>query len=186
MHPNEVYLNGIRTGDVSILRSIHAEFFPGILAHIRQNSGSREDAEDVFQNAIVIVFQKLRQEPIELSSSFYTFLFAICKNLWLKALRKKKGLRVSNPGEMELTDDISLTEIMEEQERHTLYRQKFRQLGEDCQRLLKLFFTKTPMAEIARTMGYASEGYAKKRKFICKKQLIELIEADPLFAELKY
>jgi len=57
-------------------------------------------------------------------------------------------------------------------------------LGPDCQQLLQLFFAKVKMAAVAERMGYASEGYAKKRKYQCKEQLIKHVKADARYAEL--
>ena len=69
---------------------------------------------------------------------------------------------------------------VEQNERYTLYRKKFARLGADCQKLLGLFLDKVSMAEIMTRMGFGSVSYTKKRKFYCKKKLIELIEKDPV------
>ena len=74
--------------------------------------------------------------------------------------------------------------IVEWVERGNLFWNAFRQLGEDCQKVLELFFQKIPMETIATQMGYGSEGYAKRRKLQCKDRLTELIKQDPAYPEL--
>jgi hypothetical protein len=66
-----------------------------------------------------------------------------------------------------------------------LYREKFQLLGDDCQKLLTLYFEKKNMEDIAKAMGFGSEGYARKRKFQCKEKLTKLIKSDERYGELK-
>jgi RNA polymerase sigma factor (sigma-70 family) len=71
-------------------------YHPSIEAHIHQNFGSKEDAEDVFQEGIMILLQKVRHENFILTSSLKTYLFAIARNLWLKRLRDNRSIPVDN------------------------------------------------------------------------------------------
>ena len=73
---------------------------------------------------------------------------------------------------------------MEEEERYRLYRAKFRELSENCRRVMSLYFQKVPMEEIAQLMGFASVNYAKKRKYQCKEKLVSLVRADESFSQL--
>ena len=84
------------------------------------------------------------------------------------------------------TEEAGLMEDILLNEQYRLYRKHFRKLGKDCQKVLEMYFDKVSMAEIARRMGFASEGYAKKRKFKCKEKLIQLIKAVPSFKDLKH
>ena len=86
--------------------------------------------------------------------------------------------------EKEQGEDPVIEKDLESTERRRLFRDKFKQLGEDCQRVLKMFLEGISMVKIAEKMGYASEGYAKKRKFKCKQKLTSLIKADVRFQEL--
>lgn len=81
--------------------------------------------------------------------------------------------------------EVELLEEMDKRERLKLYQEKFQLLGEDCQRILTLFYNGIKMDEIAQKMGFASAGYAKKRKHKCKEKLVALITADERFNELK-
>ena len=170
------YLEGLLGRDPAALENMYEHLFPGIAKHILDNSGSREDAEDVFQEGLLVLYRKARKGELALSSSFYTFFYAVCKRIWMKKLSRgkaKRALPLEEERVGELPDEIE--QALERSEQYQLYRQQFKLLGEDCQNLLRLFFRGQSMAEIATQMGYGSEGYAKKRKFQCKDQLVQLI-----------
>ena len=84
-----------------------------------------------------------------------------------------------------LDGEVALSEEMDKRERLKLYREKFQLLGEDCRKILTLFYDGVKMDEIADKMGFASAGYAKKRKHRCKEKLVALITEDDRFNELK-
>lgn len=183
---DEQYLDGLLGRDPAVLENIYEHFFPGIAKHVLDNSGSREDAEDVFQEGLLALYRKAKGGNLALSSSFYTFFYAVCKRIWLKKLTRgkaDKALPLEEERVGEIADDA--VQALEQSEQYQLYRSKFRLLGEDCQNLLRLFFKGVSMAEIAGQMGYGSEGYAKKRKFQCKEQLVQLIKTDGRYQELR-
>lgn len=183
------YLDGIRQGDTIIINCITEEYFPRIRGHVTRNSGVEQDAEDLFQDAMAVVFWKTSHEGLDdLDSSFYTFLFGICKNLWLTKLRKEK----SNPGvtfdkDLQLISDENLQDALENLERHRLFWEKFELLEKDCRKVLTLsLLEKKKAKEIASLMGYGSADYVRKKKSGCKKSWIKLIRSDPRFGELRF
>ena len=74
---------------------------------------------------------------------------------------------------------------IEEAEENKIFWDAFEQLGQDCQKLMRLFFDKVRMEKIAELMGFGSVSYAKKRKFQCKERLVNLVKEDLRFQELK-
>ena len=88
--------------------------------------------------------------------------------------------------ENEVVDlDARVVERMEEGEKRNLMYKHFFTLSEDCKKILELFFAKTPMKKIAEMLE-TSESYVKKRKHICKTRLMQNVQNDPLFNELRY
>lgn len=83
-------LEQMRNEDNTSFQRLYAAHFPNLAAYIRRNSGTYEDAEDVFQEAIVVVLNNVRNPDFELTSSLKTYLFAISRNIWLKRLRENK------------------------------------------------------------------------------------------------
>jgi len=182
------YLSGILRHDLAVLARIDAVYKPGIIRLVRQNHGTRQDGEDVFQDGMEAVFRKVKYEDLkDLSCSFNTFLFEICKRIWLNKLRKEKHQSGLTPeGLMVFTDEEDPQQALEATERHALFWEKFLLLGDDCRKVLELTLTARKKAEeVAGIMGYASAEYARQKKFDCKEQWKRFIKADPRFEELR-
>ena len=181
----EEILEGIRQNDVEILQYVYKTFYPQVKYFINVNSGSEDDAQDVFQEAIIVIFRKLKNEQLQINCTFKTYLYSVCKLLWLKQLEKRKNhneLSIDKNEYIELSEDTQV--LMENSERYRLYQYYFKSLSEDCRKVLELSLQKVPLKKIAGIMGYKSEKYAKKRKFICKERLVQRIKSDPKFKEL--
>ena len=180
----QYWLEILKKGNSQSVQQIYQQFLPGIVKLVTNNNGSHDQAVDVFQEAILIIFKKSKENGFRLESSFFTYLYAISRNLWLKKLEKNKRMKVtfSNLPEPISTDEFNI--IMLEEERYRLFRSKFSLLSEKCQQLLTLFFKKTPMTEIVEIMGFGSVQYAKKRKFQCKEKLVKLVKEDVEFKNL--
>lgn len=181
----EEIIEGIRQNDVVKLEYVYKTFYPQIKFFITSNSGSEDDAQDIFQEAIVVIFRKLTQEQLQISCTFKTYLYSVCRLLWLKQLEKRK---IKNEVSIERNDYIELSDntedLGEKNERFKLYQEYFKQLTEDCRKVLEMSLEKVPYKQIAVIMGYKSDKYAKKRKYQCKEKLIKHIKGDPKFKEL--
>jgi len=187
-YSDEQILKGILRHDNLILQYIYKQYYYSINYFIRKNQGSEDDASDIFQEAIIIIYRKIKENDLVFDrSSFKAYLFSVCRLLWLKQLEKrrieKEKLNDSLPYQEDLYDD-SLNEIVIKNERYGLYQRHFGALSTDCQKLLQLFFEKVSLKEIAMVMGYKSEKYAKKRKFKCKELLISRIKQDAEFKKI--
>jgi len=178
-------IQAIIAGDSKGLRNIYKEFLPRVRRLIVQNGGREEDAQDVFQSAILVVFEKANKRDFQLTSSFYTLFYGICRNIWGNRLQKKSFQEVTLPEDIKYRSDQNIEKDLELVEEQDLFWFAFKQLGADCQKLLTLFFDKEKMERIAQLMGYTSVSYAKKRKFQCKEKLVKLVKADQRFEELK-
>jgi RNA polymerase sigma factor (sigma-70 family) len=180
-YTDEAIVQGIKFRDSSIISYIYKEYYPTIKYLISTNSGSESDAEDVFQDALIILYKKVIEENLILTSSFKTFLYSICRNLWLQRLDKKvfssEFLELEN---ISVIQDTIYSEFSDtEDEKFKLYQIHFLNLSEDCQKVLRLFMNKVALKEIAEIMGFKTEKYAKTRKFMCKEKLRNAILNDP-------
>jgi RNA polymerase sigma factor (sigma-70 family) len=184
---NEEYLVGIYQHDTKILESIFKDLLPGIERHVLANKGTKEAAQDIFMDALEVIYRKVDSGRLELTCAFYSYLFAICKNLWFKKLRRKKYQSgVTTDDWQVLNLGVYPEQELEQTERYSLYREKFASLGEDCRKILQWFLVDgKSMKEIASLMGFKSDKYARKRKFQCKQKLTEMIKKDDRFDELK-
>jgi RNA polymerase sigma factor (sigma-70 family) len=182
-YTDEAIIDGLKKRDSLIIRYVYKEYYPTIKFLITTNSGTETDAEDVFQDALVVLYRKIAKENLVLTSSFKTFLYSICRNLWLQRLDR----RVFSNEFLDMEDLSELQELTsseqadEEHEKYRLFQQHFFRLSDDCQKILKLFMNKISLREIAEIMGFKTEKYAKTRKFMCKEKLKNSIINDPKF-----
>ena len=179
------YISAILSGDRAVLTRMYTALFPAIRSLVRDYGGSEDDAKDVFQDAVIVLYEKAQRPDFQLTSKFSTLFYGVCRNLWMSRQQKKSASEVTIPDHAKYIPDESIEVDLLQVERGKLFYRALRQLGEDCQKLLQLFFQKQSMDEIAQQMGFASEGYARRRKSQCKDRLVELVKNDAEFPELK-
>ncbi len=188
VYSDEQILKGVLRHDSLILQYIYKQYYYKISYFVRKNQGSEDDASDIFQEAIIIIYRKLKENDLIFEkSSFAGYLFSVCRFLWLKQLEKRRiereRLNDTLPFQENLYDE-NLVELVNKNERYGLYQKHFATLSTDCQKLMQLFFEKVPLKEIAKIMGYKSEKYAKTRKFKCKEILVKRIKQDTEFKKI--
>lgn len=184
MTDNSHYLKALINSDIKIINSIYKDNFYKVKSFVIKNSGQSQDAEDVFQKALMQLAVRYKKEKFVIKSSFEAYLFTVCKNLWRRELNKTK-IRVTNKELIELKDDsqdIALAVL--EQKRWELFTESLELISENCKQILKLFFAKVSYAEIVETFGYNSETVARQRVFKCKSKLKELVKKDIRFRSL--
>lgn len=182
----EAIIEGIRSNDGVVLEFVYRKYFPTIRFFVIKNSGSDEDAQDIFQEAMILIYKRIKSDSLELTCAFSTYLYSVCRLLWLRQLEKRqvKVTRLSeNEVHINLDDQVELQ--YREQERYRLYQKHFKTLRPECQEILRLSLKKVPLKEIARRMNISSEKYLKKRKYECKEMLIKRIQNDLNFKDLK-
>jgi len=139
-----------------------------------------EDAKDVFQEALVVIFRKTREGEFVLHSSFTNYIYTISRHIWLKVLRKRKlqlekAAEIIRPIEMESEEILHIEASMERK----IFQYYFSKLGKDCKEILTMFYNEMSFREITLKLGRVSEEYVRKRKHACKEQLIKMIKSDP-------
>ena len=179
-------VSGIRDHDSGVLEYVYQTCFPVIEGFVIHHNGSREHAKDVFQEAMIIAYQKIREGELVLTCKFGTYLYGICKNVWIQERKKyqlhaeklrQQPLMVQDPGVEE--DPLMNTHLTE------LFNRHFNELSEDCQKILTMFFNNRTVEEIRESMNYKDLHHAADRKYRCKKSLIKRMMNDPLFKKLK-
>lgn len=135
---------------------------PSVKKYIAANSGSVDDAKDIFQDALVVLYKKAQNSAFVLSVPLKTFLQAIVKNLWLQELRRRNKM----PLTAEPSDLVDVAP--EEGKNFDLATAAFNLLGEKCRQLLILFyFKKKSFREIALALSFGDEKTAKNQKYRC-------------------
>lgn len=175
-------IQGIRQKKEPVIRYLYKEYFPCILSMVKQNSGVYEDAEDIFQDGMMVLYRRFSNGSGKLNCSLKTFFYAICKNLWMQRLERTRKLVYR--GDLEVNESTLKYQIREEElreeylERLRYFQSHFLRLPQDCQRLLLMFLDKMPLKEIAKAMGVSGVKYIKTRKYACKNMLRKKIMND--------
>ena len=182
-YTDEQIIEGVARKDRRVVGYIYRAYF-GMVERMVVNMGGRpEETKDIFQEAMEILFLKIRKEKLVLTCSFSTYLYAICKNLKRHAIRKYREPVPGDHAERQLvsepTEDDEIREKM-----MALLNRHFRNLSMDCQKLLRMHFQNTSLDDITRAMGYSSEHYTADRKYKCKKSLIKRVRNDPGYKKL--
>lgn len=159
---------------------IYKVYFPKIKKYIKNNSGDDPDAKDVFQEGILATIKNVEDDKVKESTLFESYLYSVCKFIWLNHLRVPKfdTLKDQDLSDEYGLEDESVSGIEDSMERN-IFQKNFKLLDKVCQDLLRYFFDKVPLREIAKIMKFNDENYAKKRKHICKERLVKMIKEDP-------
>lgn len=156
---------------------LYKNYFKSIHHFVLNNNGSTSDAEDIFQDTMLVLVQKLRQDDFQLSASIKTYIMAIAKHLWLNKLR-------TSYRETELTDlhdHKFFEEITLSIEHEKTYWDKLQfymtKITDHCSRLMHdMFFKNKPIEQIQKEHGYSSKHNAQNQKHKCVEQIRKVKE----------
>jgi RNA polymerase sigma factor (sigma-70 family) len=171
-------LAGLRSRNEKILKAYYKLYYSGIRHFVLKNSGGEEDARDLFQDVMLVLFQKVRNDSFLLTCSLGTYLFSVSRLLWFKELSKRKHISATSFIFEDYADfDRDIYETAELNDRLEIYRRNFESLSTDCQKVLRYFIEGMSISEITQKMGYKSEQHTKNRRYRCKLSLIKLIRS---------
>ena len=173
-------LKGLAEGDRKSIELIYKSHFNMIQTLVINNSGSSDDARDIFQEALVVLYEKVQMGSFELNCQLKTYLYSVCKRLWLKRLQQNSRY-VTPDVEVELT--VSVEEDMAAHEKrdadYELMNKAIGNLGEPCKSLLEAYYiNKMNMQDIASQFGYTNADNAKNQKYKCLMRLKKIFFQD--------
>ncbi len=158
---------------------------PQILKFISQNNGTKEEAKDILQDAIVTVYTIVRRGDFQEKSTLTTFTYAVAKNLWMNKLKRKKV--ESKYAQAQIDQPISIDEVPAyyDFERRSIVEQLFGQLGADCKKILTLvYYQNYSMKELVNILHFDNEQVVRNKKYKCMKRLKAMIGDSEEFKKL--
>jgi RNA polymerase sigma factor (sigma-70 family) len=174
-------LADLAAGKRAATEQVYRQHYPVVTKWVQHHGGTEADADDVYQEAIVVLYEKAQHEEFRLTCKIGTYLFAISKNLWYKKIQnaqKQPGLLPENAGADERFDRAYEDDLNAHNEREVHYEQlstALDQVGEPCRSLLKAFYQQDKsMQEIAADFGYTNPDNAKTQKYKCLNRLRKL------------
>jgi RNA polymerase sigma factor (sigma-70 family) len=171
MNEKEIF-ERICKGDEKALEFLYKKYYRMMTKLVITNSGTEDEARDVYQDALIVFWQKATSGNLVLTSKISTYVYSICQNLWRKELDRKKRLSSEEKDTPVMLDT-------ETAEREKIIAKCIDQLGDTCKKVLMYYyFEEMSMQDIADKLGFANTDTAKTKKYKCKKKLDDLIKAQ--------
>ena len=173
-------LQGLAQSDRKAIETIYKENFNMIQSLILNNSGSADDAKDIFQETMIVLYERVRTGTFELNCLIKTYVYSVSRRLWLKRLQQMNRYAPSLDG---LHETVPVEEELEEHERvnseFEMMNKAIGSLGEPCKSLLEAYYLeKKNMEEIAFSFGYTNADNAKNQKYKCLMRLKKIFFAQ--------
>lgn len=169
-------LEGLALNDRKAIETIYKQHYNMVQSLIISNNGHPDDARDIFQEAMIVLFEKSRSGNFTLNCQLKTYLYSVSRRLWLKRLAQ---LQRYSPEVEKLEETIPVEEELELHEQRNIdfkmMEQAMQNLGEPCRSLLEAYYhQKKSMVEIAADFGYTNADNAKNQKYKCLMRLKKL------------
>ena len=174
---DEAIIHGIVNDDEEALAYLYRIHFPMILNFILTNSGTEDEAKDIYQESIIVFYEKIKAGTLELNCQIKTYIYSVCRRLWLKKLAEKSKYSSTSIDDsdvfLNLLSDAAV--IDENDQKFTTMAQALNQLGEPCRTLLEdYYFQDLSMQLITEKFGYTNADNTKNQKYKCLMRLKKL------------
>ncbi|MBE7173779.1 MAG: sigma-70 family RNA polymerase sigma factor [Williamsia sp.] len=174
-------LKGLARNDKRSVEILYKENYNMVQSLVINNNGTADDARDVFQEAMIVLYENAKSDHFELNCLIKTYLYSVARRLWLKKLSHAKKY----VGELKDDQEI-IVPVEEEIEAHALHDNQFALmekalsgLGEPCKSLLEAYYMrKKSMTDIAEKFGYTNADNAKNQKYKCLMRLKKIFFSE--------
>jgi RNA polymerase sigma factor (sigma-70 family) len=170
---DEQLLAGLARNEKQAIETLYKEHFGMVQAFILNNNGSSDDARDIFQEAMIVLYEKAISGSFELTAQIKTYLYSVSRRLWLKRLQQMQrfGAPVENLAEtIQVEDELEAHE--KRNEAYMTMEKALSHIGEPCKSLLEAYYLqKKNMQEISTQFGYTNADNAKNQKYKCLTRL---------------
>ena len=182
--PDAELVANIRSGQRmdEMVKAIYRNYFESLAWYIMNNSGSRQDAEDVFQEVVVNFITLVQKDKFRGESTVKTFLFSLNRHTWLNELKRRNRAlaREEKYEKMQDKTELDSSHHIADREGKAEVISLVSKLGETCRKILTLFYYENlSMKEILETMEYENEQVVRNKKYKCLKQLEQMLNANP-------
>lgn len=178
-------LASVASGNSAAVSVLYKRYHPMLVKWICGRGGKEEDAEDAFQDSLLVLYEKAQDPEFCLTCKIGTYLFAVCKRIWLKKLdQQMPSLPISQDEEEGIQLAAAETDVSvfwEEEKKFEHLETALKTLGEPCSGLLKAFYMdRKSMKKIADEFHYTNPDNAKTQKYKCLNRLRKLFYASAL------
>lgn len=173
-------LEGLAKEDKASIEQIYRDNYSMIQSFILNNSGTTDDAADIFQESMIVLFEKSKSPDFELNCQLKTYIYSVSRRLWLKRLQQMQrfGRQAENVEDViPVEEDLDMHE--KRQQDFSIMETAMSKIGEPCKSLLEAYYIqKKQMQQIADEFGYTNADNAKTQKYKCLVRLKKLFFAQ--------
>jgi RNA polymerase sigma factor (sigma-70 family) len=173
-------LKGLANNEKHATEIIYKDNYRLIQNLVINNSGTEDDARDIFQEALIVLYEKAKSGSFELNCQIKTYVYSVCRRLWLKKLeqnRRYESQLSSLEAVVPVEEDLEKHDVLNSQ--YNIMRKAMGRIGEPCKSLLEAFYVHHKnMQEIAGYFGYTNADNAKNQKYKCLMRLKKLFFAQ--------
>lgn len=187
-YSDEEVLHHIKNGtdQDGVIRHLYRSHFMAASVYVKQNSGNKEDAEDIFQDSVVSFIQLVRKDKFRGDCSIGSFMYTLVRNAWLNELKKKKrALAREEKYEKEKVSseaDVSASIVTREIKKQIV--ELIESLGESCKKILMAFYyDNLSIQEMLVNLPYENEQVVRNKKYKCLQKLQEILLSKPQVAK---
>lgn len=166
------WLAGLLRNDPATLRALYTDHFPAVRHFVLQNRGTVDDAQDVFQESVMVLWLTVKEDRFKVGPAGEAggFLFRVAKNKWLDTVRSAAHRHMKV-----VPDDRIHAEPVEGDdgidERIVRLRGVYDKLDDKCRAVLdQFYFERKDLATIAANMGVEEESI-RTIKYRCMMKL---------------
>ncbi len=195
LHPDQKYIEALKHNDNVLIKEIYQQWYGDVVQFVLQNSGTKDQAKNLFQETLTSLWEKVKSNNVELTSSFGAYFYPVYRFKWLNYLNRDKE-RKNIDTSTEINDVPKYTEAVEDyfnmdtenikERRLHVFDDCFKKLSEDCQKMLNLKFEGKKAEEIRKIMDRHSTNAVFVAMHGCRIKLKKLIEAHPEFNTLNF
>ena len=171
------FLNNTTEQREQLFISLYKKAFPAVAKYVSNKGGSFDDAKDIFQDALMIYYEKAVNAAVQLQQNEQAYLMGIAKHLWLTKFREdvnRTPLDTNREAHDLLTDD----ELQPSQAKLMYYLET---AGHRCMEILRAFYyDKLAVDKIAGLFGYTSTRSATVQKYKCMEKVRETVKQKSL------
>lgn len=180
---DENLLQGLRDNDDAAFKYLYQTSFITIHSIATNSSRNREDGEDLYNDGIIVLLDRIKKPDFVLNGKIEGLLYAICKKMNSNSLRKEKSKQNYLNGNFDDSHEEYLDEKMDRSLYRSIFRDSLKKLKQDCQKIINKYLEELSLENIAEDLGLTPM-YVQKRKRYCQQALLNHIAANSEYISL--
>lgn len=167
-------LEGLKSMNSQVIEQIYREGFVMCKSYILKNRGTADQARDIFQEAMYVLFKNLKRADFEMKSKPSTYLYSVSRNLWLKKIRDSKPTSEMDQEQIEEHVESNVAHVNEIEQKYEAISQSLTSIGDECRKIIKgYYYEQTDLRDLAKQLGYTYQ-FIRVKKVRCMKKLKEM------------